>query len=212
MAKIQRFMAKKNKIPEFLPLAKKILQERPRFVAIESKNFFKDCFQKGGWTDDAFLPWQSRISPLGGKKILIGKNNTMNLMQSIRTLERNKNRVRTGSDLEYADTHNGGAEITVTAKMKRFWWARYCEIAGVKKGENGKSNWKDPGNLRTETGRVARSKKARAASAKAEYCKHMALMKAGSKIRIPKRQFIGESKTLLKEFEVWFAAEIEKLK
>lgn len=191
-------MAKTNKRPDFLSLANKILQARPRFVAVESKNFFKDGFRKGGWTDDSFQPWQPRKSPLGGKKILIGKDNTMNLMQSINTLEENQNRVRTGSVLNYAKTHNDGTEITVTTKMKKYWWAKYYELSGKVK--------------KTTTGKQSKAKANIRANAKAEYCKRMALMKVGSKIKIPKRKFIGESKTLLKEFEIWFAAEVEKFK
>ena len=174
------------------------MEARPRFVAIESKNFFKDGFKKGGWTDKSFQEWKPRKSPLGGQKVLIGKDNTKNLMQSIRTVEKNQNRVRTGSDLEYAETHNEGAEITVTANMKKFWWAKYDELSGKVK--------------KTNTGKMSRAKANLRANAKAEYCKNMALMKVGSKIKIPKRQFIGESQTLMKQFDEWFAAEVEKFK
>ena len=165
-------------------------------VAVESQKFFMDGFRKGGWTDKSFQPWQARKSPLGGKKILIGKDNTMNLMQSIQALEENESRVRVGSELEYAETHNEGASITVTANMKKFWWAKYYELSGKVKT--------------TSRGRTSKSKTNLRANAKAEYCRHMALMKVGTKIKIPKRQFIGESKTLLDEFEKWFADEVAK--
>lgn len=191
-------MSKKNKPPDFLSAAKKIIAARPRMVAVESQKFFKDGFAKGGFTDSAFIPWQKRISPLGGKKILIGKDNTMNLMQSIRTLEENEKRVRTGTDLVYSEIHNEGGEITVTAKMKKFWWAKYYEFSGKVK--------------KTKKGQISRSESNLATNAKAEYCKKMALMKPGNKIKIPKRQFIGESKTLLSEFEIWFNEEVEKFK
>jgi hypothetical protein len=167
-------------------------------VAAEAQKFFKACFVKGGWTDESFQPWQPRKSPLGGKKILIGKDNTMNLMQSIRTLEENEQRVRTGTDLNYGETHNEGAEITVTARMKKFWWAKYYEFAGKVK--------------KTKSGTMSRSKANLRTNAKAEYCKRMALMKTGTKIKIPQRRFIGESKTLLKQFEEWFAGEVAKFK
>lgn len=191
-------MAQRNKPPNFSLHAKKIIKERPRMVAIESQKFFKDSFVKGGFTDDAFQPWQKRKSPLGGKKVLIGKDNTMNLLQSIRTLEESEKRVRTGTDLVYAETHNEGAEITVTAKMKKFWWAKYYEFAGKIK--------------KTKGGKVSQSKANLLTNAKAEYCKAMALMKVGSKVKIPKRQFIGESRTLIKQFEEWFAKQIDEFK
>lgn len=166
-------------------------------VAVESKKFFKEGFVKGGFTDSAFQPWQPRRSPLGGKKVLIGKDNTLNLMQSIRTLEQTPTRVRIGSDLRYAATHNEGAEITVTTKMRKYWWAKYYEFAGrVRKTKGGKAGrW--AANVRT--------------NAKAEYCRNMALMKAGSKIRIPQRRFIGESRTLIAQFEAWWAEQVNNL-
>ena len=71
-------------------------------VAVEAKKFFKESFVKEGFTDRSFEAWKKRVSPLGGKKILIGAGNTMNLMQSIRTLEQTKRRVRTGTELAYA--------------------------------------------------------------------------------------------------------------
>lgn len=191
-------MARNNKPPDFSLQAKKLIKSRPRMVAVESAKFFKECFVKGGFTDTAFQGWRARVSPLGGKKILIGKDNTMNLMQSIRTLEESEQRVRTGTDLIYAEIHNDGGLITVTDKMKRFWWAKYYEFAGNIK--------------RNKDGKASQSARNRLINDKANYCKLMALMKPGSKIEIPRRRFIGESKVLLNQFEGWFASEIEKLK
>ena len=166
-------------------------------VAVESAKFFKECFVKGGFTDTAFQGWRARVSPLGGKKILIGKDNTMNLMQSIRTLEESEQRVRTGTDLIYAEIHNDGGLITVTDKMKRFWWAKYYEFAGNIK--------------RTKDGKMSQSAGNKLINDKANYCKAMALMKPGSKIVIPKRQFIGRSKTLIKELEQNIIDDINKM-
>lgn len=194
-------MAERNKPPSFSMMADKIKKERPRMVAIEAKKFFKESFVKGGWTDRAYQPWVKRTSPLGGKKILIGGAgaNTMNLMQSIRTLEESDSRVRTGTDLIYSEIHNEGGTITVTAKMKKFWWAKYYEFAKkTKTNKDGKS--------------MRITKANREFGTKAEFCKAMALMKIGKKIKIPKRQYLGESATLMKQFEEWFTGEIEKLK
>lgn len=193
-------MASRNKPPNFSLVAKELIGKRPRMVAVEAMKFFKECFVKGGWTDESFQEWKKRTSPLGGKKILIGGAgaNTMNLMQSIRTLEESEKQVRTGTELIYGATHNEGAEITVTLKMKKYWWAKYYEFAGKL--------------TKTKNGKVSNSARNKTTNAKAEYCKRMALMKVGTKIKIPKRQFIGESKTLLNQFEKWWADEIDKLK
>ena len=166
-------------------------------VAVEAKKFFKESFVKEGFTDRSFEAWKKRVSPLGGKKILIGAGNTMNLMQSIRTLEQTKRRVRTGTELASAQIHNEGGTITVTEKMKKFWWAKYYEFAGKLKTRKDGTTSRAKGNLLV--------------NAKAEYCRNMALMKVGSKIRIPKRRFIGESATLMAQLDAWLRGEIEKM-
>ena len=66
----------------------------------------------------------------------------------------------------YAATHNDGADIGVTARMKRFFWARHMDDK-TRLGEN---------------------------SPEAEFWKRMALKKTGSRITIPRRHFLGPSK------------------
>ena len=83
------------------------------------------------------------------------------------------------STLPYAAIHNEGGEIVVTAKMKRFFWAKYYE---ANKGMGRRKN----GELRANKQNVQ-------LGATAEFWKRMALMKEGSTITIPKRQFIGAS-------------------
>ena len=65
----------------------------------------------------------------------------------------------------YAATHNDGADIPVTEKMKRFFWAKHIEH----KEQDG------PGAPETE------------------FWKRMALKKPGSTIKIPRRHFLGPS-------------------
>jgi len=167
-------------------------------VAIESAKFFKDSFVNAGFTDESLHPWAQHSGPLGGKKILIGGGggNTMNLMQSIKPLEENEKRVRTGTELPYSEIHNEGGTITVTKKMKKFWWAKYYEFAGKV--------------TKTKGGKVSNSARNRTLNVKAEFCRNMALMKLGAKITMPKRQYLGESKTLFKQFEAWWKEQIEK--
>ena len=66
----------------------------------------------------------------------------------------------------YAATHNDGADIGVTERMKRFFWAKHMEDT-TRLGEN---------------------------SPEAEFWKRMALKKPGSRIHIPRRHFLGPSK------------------
>ena len=69
------------------------------------------------------------------------------------------------STLPYANIHNEGGTITVTKKMKGFFWYRYRMITG------GNSKNLNPDAL---------------------FWKAMALKPIGSKIQIEKRQFIGD--------------------
>lgn len=71
------------------------------------------------------------------------------------------------SSLPYASIHNTGGEITVTPNMKKFFWAMFYKNGGKQLKED---------ELSTE----------------AKQWKFLALMKVGAKIKIPKRQFIGD--------------------
>lgn len=178
-----------NKVPDFSKAVRKIIKNRPIYAAVEAKNFFQECFRKQGWTDGSFSKWEAKIpNPLSGKDILVGADNSMNLMGSIRILEQNQQVVRVGSQLIYAGVHNDGAEITVTKKMKAYFWWKYYRFSNA----------------------AGLTKRRTSANDKAEFCKRMALMKEGHRIKIPKRQFIGESKTLIENFEKWYARQIGK--
>lgn len=66
----------------------------------------------------------------------------------------------------YASTHNEGAEIGVTQRMRRFFWAKHREHK-QRMGVN---------------------------APETEFWKRMALKKPGSRIKIPRRHFLGPSK------------------
>ena len=63
----------------------------------------------------------------------------------------------------YAATHNDGQDIPVTERMKRFFWAKHMEHKERMGPE----------------------------AAETEFWKRMALKKPGSKIKIPRRHFLG---------------------
>jgi phage gpG-like protein len=93
-------------------------------------------------------------------------------MRSIKKQSATLSRVVVIADSDYADIHNNGGYITVTAQMKKYFWAKYYEF-----GQKG---------------------------LKAEYCKGLALKEVGSKIKIPQHQFMGDSQTLMQNFDDWF--------
>jgi phage gpG-like protein len=104
-------------------------------------------------------------------------NRSGNLRRSI------KYNVRDGmivfsSSLPYASIHNEGGEITVTAQMKKYFWAMYYKASGgiTTKADGGESKSKK--NIKL-TGEAAK-------------WKGLALMKVGQKIKVEKRQMVGD--------------------
>ena len=73
------------------------------------------------------------------------------------------------SSVPYAVLQNEGGVLTVTAKMKRYFWAMYYKTSGAS----------------------SKTPKGKAMSMEASMWKAMALKKVGSKIKIEQRQFIS---------------------
>ena len=97
----------------------------------------------------------------------------------------------------YANIHNEGGTITVTRKMKAHFWKMYYTVTGGKAADGFSRNLQ-----RKKNGAPRNNKRDRALTAEAKFYRAMAMKKAGSKITIPKRQFIGnhpDLEKLLKE-------------
>ena len=97
----------------------------------------------------------------------------------------------------YANIHNEGGTITVTRKMKSHFWKMYYTVTGGKAADGFSKNLQ-----RKKNGAPRNNKRNRALTEEAEFYRRMAMKKAGSKITIPKRQFIGnhpDLEKLLKE-------------
>lgn len=129
------------------------------------KNFERKAFFTDKWPDNKLRNARGSMMARTG-----------NLRRSIKYNVRGS-MVTFSSSLPYASVHNQGGEITVTEKMKKYFWAMYYKAAGaVTTTASGKeSNNKKNTNLRTE----------------ALQWKNLALMKVGSKIKIEKRQMVG---------------------
>lgn len=160
-------MSKINKIPDFEAMGKAILKDAESYAAVTGLNFFKESFQKQGFTDNAFEPWQPRKNDLRqGGAILV---DTGQLRDSLQILERGNYRIKFGTFSPYAGIHNHGGIINIplTKKSRKFFWAMYYHTNNTK-------------------------------------YKALALTKKESVfIKMPKRQFIGESKTLLNNLDQW---------
>ena len=119
-------------------------------------------------------PWPARKRD--GKGSLLNVRGGGGLRGSIRaSVQSSAVAFRSGNPS--AQIHNEGGYIKVTAKMKRFFWAKYYELTG-------KISYKKSGDKTKYYIRISED---------AEFYRNMALMKIGSKIHIPQRQFIGHA-------------------
>lgn len=120
--------------------------------------------------------WARRRSPTRpGGHILLDSGELRRSILS-RTTE---NSITFYTTLPYASIHNEGGEIVVTAKMKRFFWAKYYAATGA--------------FGRRKDGSPRRDRRTSQLSSEAEFWKVLALMKVGRTIKIPRRRFLGTS-------------------
>ncbi len=170
---------------------KKVVARILKDIQVEMSDEFDKNFERQAFFSEK---WQRRKSPIRdeGRAIL---TDTGALRKSIgsRTTE---NSITFFTSLPYAAIHNDGGEIVVTGRMKRYFRYRFYEAAkyaferkkkqpssGLKKRRRGELSdggfyaWTEDLELTPE----------------AAFWRFMALKKAGSTIKIPRRRFLGTS-------------------
>ena len=151
----------------------KIIRNILSDIRVELSDEFDRNFERQAFFNEA---WQRRSSPTRpGGSILI---DTGKLRQSISSRSTDSS-ITFYSTLPYASIHNDGGEIKVTAKMKRYFWHKYYEATGS--------------FGRKKNGERRNDKRTIQLSTEAEFWKHLALMKVGKSIKIPRRRFLGAS-------------------
>lgn len=148
-------------------MSSKVFKNIINDVSVELKRQIINNFKKESFYGQK---WKSREPP--AKHNILNKRGGTGLMGSIQVVPTGTS-VRVSSNLPYAAIHNEGGKITVTAAMKKYFWAMHLKAKGGSE-------------------KYMRGKKKVALSKEAENWKYMALMKVGSTITIPKRQFVGE--------------------
>ena len=107
-------------------------------IRIELMDEFDRNFERKAFFAKA---WQRRKGAHRANKPLL--LDTGNLRRSIKA-EKTANSIVFASNAPYASIHNHGGEITVTRKMKAYFWYKYKEAQGgfgyTKKGEVCKDN------------------------------------------------------------------------
>lgn len=139
-------------------------------IRVELGDEFDRNFERQAFFNDA---WARRKSPTRpGGTILV---DTGTLRRSVRSRTTDDS-ITFYTDLPYAAIHNDGGEIVVTEKMKRFFWHKYYEATGS--------------FGRKKNGERRNDKRTRQLSTEADFWRFMALKRAGTTIRIPRRRFL----------------------
>lgn len=149
-------------------------------IRIELNDEFDRNFERKAFFNTAWQP--AKHNTIGSLMMRTGALRSSLCSQII-----GNNAIKWESSLPYADMHNSGGTITVTPKMKGFFWYRFRMATG---GNNK--------NLNPE----------------ALFWKAMALKPVGSVIIIPKRQFIGDHPMVHQSIrnisDDWFNNDVKK--
>ena len=154
--------------------------EIPRKAAVVAKNHSRQNFRDSGFMNNGLHEWKETKRQKAGdpRKPLTSERD--HLMSSIEAVGA-PGLVTVVNPVPYARIHNEGGTIhsqpTITPKMRKMAWAKAYSIAGVSKG----------GKLPKDLPEEARKWRALALTKKE---------KLNIKIKMPRRQFIGESKEL----------------
>lgn len=124
-------MPEKPKIPDFLSIAEGIKTDLRRYAKVYCLQWFDDSFQKQGFTDAAFVPWQKRKEPdrRQGGAILV---DTTFLRKSLGVLAEDQNSITFGTHVPYARIHNDGGRLTAAQNVRGFHRVRNGKREQVK--------------------------------------------------------------------------------
>jgi phage gpG-like protein len=140
-------------------------------IRVELGDEFDRNFERQAFFSDA---WARRKSPTRPGGTILVDTGTLRRSVKSRTTD---DSITFYTDLPYAAIHNDGGEMVVTEKMKRFFWHKYYEATGS--------------FGRKKNGERRNDKRTRQLSTEADFWRFMALKRAGTTIRIPRRRFLG---------------------
>lgn len=172
-----------------------------------AKDHFQENFRKGGFVNGGLHPWQgARRLSSGGTgaaskygTLLSGRNHLFNSIIYVP----GEYRVRVANEVAYAPLHNWGGVTapTVTDRMRRFAWAKFYEASGkARKAATGCKNARKHGNTEQQDNQQA------------QFWKRLALTKKSKlSVKVPQRQFLGESRELTEAIKAKNEQEIRKI-
>ena len=179
-------------------LADLMRRRMPAIIGRMAMDHFQDNFRLGGFVNGGLHKWaEAKRLSMGGTSAAYRRGTLLSgsdhLFTSINYFPADY-RVRIENNVHYAPVHNWGADIPVTERMRKYAWYRFLKEAGNDKN------------------RVSRKKKsaARMIDPEAKFWRGMALTKKKS-IKIPQRQFLGESQELNDAITSRLESEISKI-
>lgn len=176
-------------------------RKMPVLAGRMAKDHYQNNFRQGGFVNNGLRSWPKakRISAGGTSAasqygtLLSSRNHLFSSMKYVPS----DYRVKVANDLIYAPVHNWGGTLhpTVTPKMRRFAWAKYYQAGGgQKKGTEGKEKAKNDEPAETlNWKRLALTKKEKL------------------NVKVPQRQYLGESKELSEKIAGKTEEEIRKI-
>ncbi len=173
-------------LKDFEKRLNKVLNAMPTVMGQAAVNHFQENITKrqGLAMNGSLQRFQNRVfeGRKRGNNIL---NNAGNMLDSIKIIRRSNNQVEVGirsTEIPYAEIHQQGGRISVTDKMRKFFWAQYYQHA--------------TGSSRNSRGRNKRSSSS--LGSEASFWKAMAMKRKNATIDIPKRQFMAVTPDLEK--------------
>jgi phage gpG-like protein len=151
-------------------------------IRVEASEMFDKNFQREAFFNEK---WARRKFNDDDTRNILTKNGTLRT-SILSKVEGNK--IVFETTVPYAAIHNEGGTIVVTHKMKMFFRAKCYEALGLKR--KSKANLERKKRVLSDGGFYAWTQKMKLTK-EAEFWRAMALKPIGSKIVIPKRQFIG---------------------
>lgn len=172
-----------------------------------AKDHFQKNFDKSGFVNGGLHPWKpARRLSSGGSGAADNYGTLLSsrkhLFSSIKYTPADY-RVRVSNDVPYAPVHNWGGIVnpTVTDRMRRFAWYMFYKSSGKsKKAATGQKKRKNDGSAKVQE------------NPQAQFWKRLALTKKTKlQVRIPQRQFLGESAELTSAIKARVENEIHKI-
>lgn len=182
----------------------------PRKVGIIAVQHFKQNFRDSGFLDGGLRPWKKSQRELRGglgasaryKTLTSARNHLMSSTQA----HIGRGEVSIENPVPYAVIHNEGGTIvsnpTITPKMRKYAWAMVYKLSGRKRGSTGKRG-KRAGGSREAIPEEAKKWMALALTKKT---------KLKIRAKMPKRQFIGESRELIEKVNKEVNDSIQRIK